>query len=72
MFCIQDPIVGTWFVSQTGQLMKVKLVMFNEEKLHRVLIQYLDGTKKLINDEDWFCLKLNKHLHEASLTMQLH
>ena len=72
MFRIQDPIVGTWFVNQTGQLIKVKLLMFNEEKLHRVLIQYLDGSTKLINNEDWFCLKLNKHIHEAGLTMQLY
>ena len=72
MFRVQDPEVGTWFVNQTGQLMKVKLVMFAEEKLHRVLIQYLDGTTKLIKEEDWFHLKLNKHLHEAGLTMKLH
>lgn len=52
MFRIQDPIVGSWFVNQTGQLIKVKLVMFDEEKMHRVLIQYLDGSTKLINKDD--------------------
>lgn len=72
MFCVQDPIVGTWFVNQTGQLIKVKLLMFNDENLQRVLIQYLDGTTKLIKEEDWFCLKLNKHIHEVGLSMQLH
>lgn len=72
MFRVQDPTVGTWFVNLTGQLIKVKLLMFSEDQLHRVLIQYLDGTTKLINKEDWFSLKLNKHIHEAGLTMQLH
>ena len=72
MFRIQDPTVGAWFVNLTGQLIKVKLVMFEEEKLHRVLIQDLDGTTKLINKDDWFCLKLNNHIHEAGITMQLH
>jgi len=72
MFHVQDPTVGTWFVNLTGQLIKVKLVMFDEAQLHRVLIQYLDGTTKLINREDWLCLKLNKHLHEVGLSMQLH
>ena len=43
------------------QLIKVKLVMFEQERLHRVLIQYLDGNTKLINHEDWSYLKLNKH-----------
>ncbi len=72
MFCVQDPTVGVWFVNMTGQLIKVKLVMFAEDKLHRVLIQYLDGTTKLIKKDDWFCLKLNRHINEAGITMQLH
>ena len=72
MFRVQDPTVGTWFVNMTGQLIKVKLIMFNKNKLQRVLIQYLDGSTKLIKKEDWYCLKLNKHIHDAGLTMQLH
>lgn len=72
MFQIQEPTVGAWFVNLTGQLIKVKLLMFDDEKLHRVLIQYLDGTTKLINQEDWFCLKLNKHISDAGKSMQLH
>lgn len=72
MYCSHDPIVGTWFVNVTGQLLKVKLLMFNDDKLHRVLIQYLDGSTRLVDDEEWFCLKLNKQIHEASLSMKLH
>jgi hypothetical protein len=71
MFHIQDPTVGSWFVNLTGQLIKVKLVMFNQDKLHRVLIQYLDGNTKLINHEDWSYLKLNKHISEAGISMKL-
>lgn len=72
MFRVQDPTVGAWFVNMTGQLIKVKLLIFNKNKLQRVLIQYLDGSTKLIKEEDWYCLKLNKHIHEAGLSMQLH
>lgn len=72
MFRVQDPVVGSWFVNLTGQLIKVRLVMFNEQNMQRVLIQYLDGNTKLINKDDWFCLKLNKHIHEAGKTKQLH
>jgi len=71
MFHVQDPTVGSWFVNLTGQLIKVKLVMFDQDKLHRVLIQYLDGNTKLINHEDWSYLKLNKHVSEAGLSMKL-
>ena len=72
MFRVQDPTVGSWFVNLTGQLIKVKLVMFDKDKLHRVLIQYLDGNTKLIHHEDWFYLKLNKHISEAGVSMKLH
>ena len=71
MFRIQDPTVGAWFVNLTGQLIKVKLIMFDNDELTRILIQYLDGSTKLINKDDWFCLKLNKHIDEASMSMQL-
>jgi len=71
MFHVQDPTVGSWFVNLTGQLIKVKFVMFDQDKLQRVLIQYLDGNTRLINHEDWFCLKLNKHVCDADLSVKL-
>ena len=72
MFHIQNPTVGTWFVTPTGQLITIKLVMYDGAKLHRVLVQYLDGKRKLMNRENWFCMKLNKQIHEAGMTMQLY
>lgn len=70
MFRIQNPIVGAWFVNMTGQLIKVRLVMYDRDMLHRVLIQHVDGTMKLINTDDWFSLKLNKQIHEVGLSSQ--
>jgi len=72
MFSTQEPIVGTWFVNMSGQLIRVKLLMFSDNKLQRVLVQYLDGSTKSINNDDWLNLKLNPHLHDVGLTMQLH
>lgn len=71
MFTVQDPTVGSWFVNLTGQLIKVKLVIFNKDKLQRVLIQYLDGNTKLINHDDWSYLKLNKHINKSEISMRL-
>jgi len=71
MFRVQDPTVGSWFVNLTGQLIKVKFVMFNHDKLQCVLIQYLDGNTTLINHEDWTCLKLNRHVCDADLSVKL-
>jgi hypothetical protein len=71
MFSIQEPTVGAWFVNMAGKLIKVKLIMFEQDKLHRILIQNLDGTTKLINEDDWSCLKLNKKINEVGMSMQL-
>ena len=70
MFRIQNPIVGAWFVNMTGQLIKVRLVMYDKDTLHRVLIQQVDGSMKLINTDDWFSLKLNKQNHEVGMSSQ--
>ena len=72
MFETHDPIVGTWFVNQTGKLLKVRMLIFSDKKLQRVLVQYLDGTTHSVKVDDWFCLKLNKQIHQAGLSMQLH
>lgn len=72
MFSTQEPVVGTWFVNMTGQLIRVKLLMFSNNKLQRILVQYLDGSTKSINNNDWLNLKLNPHLHDVGLTMKLH
>ena len=70
MFRIQNPIAGAWFINTSGRLIKVRLIMFDKGIVHRVLIQYVDGTMKLISENDWFCLKLNKQIHEVGLSSQ--
>ncbi len=72
MFRVQEPTVGAWFVNLTGQLIKVKLLTYRQQHLHQVLIQYLDGSTKLVKKDDWYCLKLNRHLHDAGRNMQLY
>lgn len=72
MFSTQEPTVGAWYVNLSGQLIKVKLLMFDKNKLQCVLIQYLDGSTKSIIKDDWYKLKLNQHIHDVGLTMQLH
>lgn len=72
MFNKREPTVGTWFVNQTGQLFKVKLLSLSGQRLQKVLVQYLDGTCKSIRADEWYCLKLNVQLDHASLSVKLH
>ena len=72
MFTSQSPVVGTWSVHQTGKLIKVRVLVFEETGLKKVMVEYLDGSKTLVVAEDWFCLKLNSRIHEAGQSMILH
>ena len=56
------PVVGNWYVNRTGQLIKVKMMELVDGSPVKAMIEYLDGTTKVINMEAWSCLELNRHL----------
>ena len=58
----QAPIVGNWYVNRTGQLVKVKMMELVHGAPVKAMIEYLDGTRKVIDMDAWSCLELNRHL----------
>ena len=56
------PIVGNWYVNRTGQLIKVKLLEMLQGVPVKAMIEYLDGTTKIIDMNAWSCLELNRHI----------
>ena len=59
----QDPIVNTWYTNLTGQLFKVRFVMFVEGQISHIMIEYVNGNIQTINHGEWECLKLVKHTY---------
>jgi hypothetical protein len=59
MAILQEPIVGSWYLNQTGKLMKVRMLMFTEQRLTKVMIEYLDSSVKIVDIEAWNFLDLN-------------
>jgi hypothetical protein len=59
MAILQEPIVGSWYLNQTGKLMKVRMLMFTEQRLAKVMIEYLDSSVKIVDIEAWNFLDLN-------------
>ena len=59
MAILQEPIVGSWYLNQTGKLMKVRLLMFTEQCLSKVMIEYLDSSVKIVDIDAWNFLDLN-------------
>jgi len=56
------PVVGNWYVNRTGQLIKVKLLEMLQGVPVKAMIEYLDGTIKIIDMNAWSCLELNRHI----------
>lgn len=56
-----EPVIGNWYVNRTGQLIKVRLLAYQSAKPVSAMIEYLDGTTKVIDMEAWSCLELNRH-----------
>lgn len=59
MAILQEPIVGSWYLNQTGKLMKVRMLMFTEQRLSKVMIEYLDSSVKIVDIDAWNFLDLN-------------
>lgn len=58
---IQKPVVNAWYTNLTGQLFKVRFVMYCEGQVSHVMIEYVNGTLQTINHHEWECLKLIRH-----------
>ena len=59
MAILQEPVVGSWYLNQTGKLMKVRMLLLSDRLLTRVMIEYLDGSVHIVNIDAWNFLDLN-------------
>lgn len=71
MFTSYTPVVGEWYVKSTGKLIKVKMLSHVEEKVERVVIEYLDGATQILSFSEWLNLDLNKRISDVSRNIVL-
>lgn len=56
---MQKPIVGTWYVNQTGMMFKVRMVGFSGPHPTSVALEYLEGATQVITLLDWQSLDVS-------------
>lgn len=67
------PLPGNRYVSQSGQIMKVRALLYEGGGISKVMIDYLDGVMRLVKMADWRALAVEPYLpreekkREASL-----
>ena len=54
----QKPIVGSWYINLTGQLLKVWAVSYSDSALSKVVVEYLSGSRVVIDIDQWDLLDL--------------
>jgi hypothetical protein len=54
----QKPVVGSWYINLTGQLLKVWAVSYAGSALSKVVVEYLSGSRVLIDIAQWNLLDL--------------
>jgi len=68
MAILQEPVVSAWYLNQTGKLMKVKLVLFDNKVISKVMVEYLDGSSSIVDISMWNFLDLDVHARSMELT----
>jgi len=56
----QKPVIGTWYVNLTGQIMKVWAVSYDGDQMDKVVIEYLNGSRIVVDIDSWSRLDLER------------
>jgi len=62
----QKPIVGSWYVNLTGQLLKVWAVSYAGSAVSKVVIEYLNGTRMVVDITKWNLLDLEVNFQKIA------
>ncbi len=61
-----EPEVGNWYMNMTGQLIKVWALAYHRGRLTTVVIEFLNGERRILSLADWNRLDLEVHLNRAA------
>ena len=67
----QKPIVGSWYINLTGQLLKVWAVSYADSSLSKVVVEYLNGSRVVIDIEQWNLLDLEINFEKIARRKKL-
>jgi hypothetical protein len=56
-----NPVPDSWYVNESGKLVKVRLLLYREGELNAVIIENLESRRNIIKLEDWYELHLSRY-----------
>ena len=57
----QSPVPGHYYVNLTGQLIKVRCMLYNQSELTFVRLEYQDGHQLTVGIDEWNWLDLRPY-----------
>ena len=57
----QRPVPGLYYINLTGQLIKVRALVYSAGVLTRVVVEYLDGRRARLPLDEWNWLELDRY-----------
>ena len=57
----QKPVPGYYYINLTGQLIRVKALLYVEGEMACVFIEYMDGRTIKVSAEEWSWLDLSMY-----------
>ena len=61
------PVIGSWYMTATGQLIKVWASCFQGSDTSRVVIEYLNGRRLVLEASEWDALDVEIHLYSDAV-----
>lgn len=57
----KKPVPGDYYINETGQLIKVRYVLYKHSAMSMVMLQYQDGYHLSISPDEWRWLDLKPY-----------
>ena len=61
MLYSHDPVPDSWYVNETGKVLKARLLLYRSGRLNAVIIENLEGQRNIIKLENWYKLNLSRY-----------
>jgi hypothetical protein len=58
---VQQPVAGEYYINETGQLIKVRCVLYSDAEISMIMLQYQDGYYLTIRMDEWNWLALKPY-----------
>ncbi|HFD80977.1 MAG TPA: hypothetical protein ENK05_11395 [Gammaproteobacteria bacterium] len=58
---VQPPVAGYWYSNVVGRLQQVRMILHEDGRQRRVMLENINGKRRIVDLDDWYGLDLALH-----------